>query len=94
ISLLFPEHSEERANKFFSNAQQELNSKSLDEKQSFIIEVIERIKTFLDENQLKVLSEKISDLVEADGMIMSGEIEVIKLVESRLEIKIKYNSKL
>lgn len=94
ISLLFPEHSEERANKFFSNAQQELNSKSLDEKQSFIIEVIERIKTFLDENQLKILSEKISDLVEADGMIMSGEIEVIKLVESRLEIKIKYNSKL
>jgi len=27
-------------------------------------------------------------------MIMSGEIEVIKLIESRLEIKIKYNSKL
>jgi uncharacterized tellurite resistance protein B-like protein len=94
ISLLFPEHSEERANKFFSNAQLVLNSKSADEKQVFMIQVIERIKTFLDKNQQKILGEKISELVEADGMIMSGEINMVKLVESGLDIKIRYDSQL
>ena len=71
-----------------------MNSKSADEKQVFMIDVIERIKTFLDNKQLKILGEKISELVEADGIIMSGEIDMIKLVESRLDIKIRYDSQL
>ena len=53
-----------------------------------------RIKDLLDTDKIDLLGKKISELVEADGMVMSGEIEIIKLIEENLHIKINYDVEL
>jgi len=91
VTELFPEFSEKRANTFFSEAQLSLNSKNNTEKKELVVEVIERIKELLNAEQINLLGRKITDLVEADGMVMSGEIEIVQLIEEHLNIKIKYD---
>ena len=94
VSELFPEFSEQRANKFFSEAQITLNSKSKNEIEEFTVKVMNRIKELLDEEQIRLLGDKIAKLVEADGMVMSGEIRIIQLIEEHLNIKIDFDSSL
>jgi uncharacterized tellurite resistance protein B-like protein len=94
VSELFPEFSEKRANNFFSEAQLALHSKSKNERKLFTVEVINRIKNLLDTEQVNILGRKIADLVEADGMVMSGEIEIIELIQKHLKIKINFDSEL
>ena len=42
----------------------------------------------LDVNQLKLLSDEISELIKSDGIIMTKEIEIAKVIERELDIKI------
>ena len=91
VTELFPEFSEKRANTFFSEAQLSLNSKNNTEKKKLVVEVIERLKELLNAEQINLLGRKITDLVEADGMVMSGEVEIVQLIEEHLNIKIKYD---
>ena len=94
VSELFPEFSEERANNFFSEAQVSLYSKNNIEKKELTVKVIKRIKDLLDTDKINLVGKKIADLVEADGMVMSGEIEIIKLIEENLNVKINYDKEL
>lgn len=94
VSELFPEFSEKRAEKFFLEAQVSLHSKSNIEKKELTVKVMKRIKDLLDTDKIDLLGKKISELVEADGMVMSGEIEIIKLIEENLHIKINYDVEL
>ena len=64
---------------------------SLEKKKELVVEVIERIKELLNAEQINLLGRKITDLVEADGMVMSGEVEIVQLIEEHLNIKIKYD---
>ena len=50
-----------------------------------------RIKDLLDTDKIDLLGKKISELIEADGMVMRGVIEIIKLIEENLHIKINYD---
>ena len=88
VSDLFPDFSKDRADRFFIEAQLLYNKKNSQEKLLYIVEVLKRIKELLDKNQIKSLGQKISNLIESDGIVMSGEIEIAKIIEENLEIEI------
>jgi uncharacterized tellurite resistance protein B-like protein len=94
ISNLFPEFSEDRADRFLNEANQALGQKSGPEKMNYIIDVLNRIKTLLSPEQLQILGPKIAELIEADGIVMTAEMEIAKLVESQLGISISVNEDL
>ena len=94
ISELFPEFSEERADRFLNEAYQVLGQKADDEKMNYITSVLNRIKTLLSAEQIKGLGPKIAELIEADGIVMTAEMEIAKLVETQLGISISVNDEL
>ena len=55
---------------------------------NYILDVINRIKVLLSDEQINVLSPKLLELIEADGIVMTAEMEIAKLVESQLGISI------
>ena len=94
ISELFPEFSEERADRFLNEAYQVLGQKADDEKMNYITSVLNRIKTLLSTEQIQNLGPKIAELIEADGIVMTAEMEIAKLVETQLGISISVNDEL
>ena len=94
IEELFPEFSEERADKFSVEAQTSLNSKSGEDRIQHTKNVLKRIQTLLSSEQISKLSNKIADLIEADGIIMTSEMEVARLIEQELGIKIDLDENL
>ena len=94
ISKLFPEFSEKRADKFLKDAQLTINSKSNNERLNYVLDVLNRIKTLLTNEQIKILGPKLSELIEADGIVMTSEVEIAKLIEEKLGISIKINEEL
>ena len=94
ITELFPEFSEERADRFLNEANQALGQKTGPEKMNYIIDVLNRIKILLSTEQIQILGPKIAELIEADGIVMTAEMEIAKLVESQLGISISVNEDL
>ena len=94
ISELFPEFSEERADRFLNEAYQVLGQTADNEKMNYINSVLNRIKTLLSTEQIKGLGPKIAELIEADGIVMTAEMEIAKLVEAQLGISISVNEDL
>ncbi len=94
ISELFPEFSEERADRFLNEAYQVLGQKAYGEKINYITSVLNRIKTLLSTEQIQGLGPKIAELIEADGIVMTAEMEIAKLVETQLGISISVNDEL
>ena len=94
ITELFPEFSEKRADRFLNEANQALVQKTGPEKMNYIIDVLNRIKTLLSTEQIQILGPKIAELIEADGIVMTAEMEIAKLVESQLGISISVNEDL
>ena len=94
ITELFPEFSEERADRFLNEANQALGQKTGPEKMNYIIDVLNRIKTLLSIEQIQILGPKIAELIEADGIVMTAEMGIAKLVESQLGISISVNEDL
>ena len=94
ISELFPEFSEERADRFLNEAYQALGQKADDEKMNYITSVLNRIKTLLSTEQIQGLGPKIAELIEADGIVMTAEMEIAKLIETQLGISISVNDEL
>ena len=88
VSELFPEFSEERADRFLNEAHKIFTKKTGLDRMNYILDVINRIKTLLSDDQIKVLGPKLSELIEADGIVMTAEMEIAKIVESQLEISI------
>lgn len=94
ISELFPEFSEERADRFLNEAYQVLGQTADNEKMNYTSSVLNRIKILLSAEQIQVLGPKITDLIEADGIVMTAEMEIAKLVEAQLGISISVNEDL
>ena len=94
IEELFPEFSEERADKFSVEAQTSLNSKSGEDRIQHIKNVLKRIQTLLSSEQISKFSNKIADLIEADGIVMTSEMEIARLIEQELGIKIDLDENL
>ena len=94
ITELFPEFSEDRADRFLNEANQALGQKTGPEKMNYIIDVLNRIKTLLSTEQIQILGPKMAELIEADGIVMTAEMEIAKLVEAQLGISISVNEDL
>ena len=88
IEKLFPDFLEDRADNFLADAFRIINDKQDFERDNYTLAVIERIKVVLDGNQLKLLTDEISELIKSDGIIMTKEIEIAKVIERELDLKI------
>ena len=89
IKSLFPEHSPERAENFFSQAHGTLSSQNPKDRNIYIKSTLERIKALLSEEKIKTLAPMIADIVEADGIVMTSEMEIVSLSEKILNISIE-----
>jgi uncharacterized tellurite resistance protein B-like protein len=89
ITTLFPEHSFERAENFFSQAHETLSSHNPSDRNIYIQSTLTRIKTLLSDDQVKSLGPLIADIVEADGIVMTSEMEIVSLSEKILGITIE-----
>ena len=94
VTELFPEFSEERADNFLMEAQTTINKLNSSEKSHHIKEVLDRIKSLLTDNQITTLSSKVANLIEADGIIMTSEIEIASMIEKELGITISFDQSL
>ena len=94
VTELFPEFSEDRADNFLAEAQTTINQLNSSEKKQHLKEVLRRIKTLLTIDQITHLSSKIANLIEADGIIMTSEIEMASMIEKELSITISLDETL
>ena len=88
VTELFPEFRENRADNFLVEAQTTINQLNSSEKNQHLKEVLDRIKALLKADQITTLSSKIANLIEADGIIMTSEIEIASMIEKELGITI------
>ena len=88
ISELFPEHSADRAETFFNQAHTILANTPTNQKENYIRLVLERMKLLLSDDQISTIGPMITDIVEADGIVMTSEMEIVYLAEEILGIKI------
>ena len=94
VSTLFPSFSEDRADIFLNEAHVYINNAN---HKDFLIhteKILTRIKEILNTDQINKLGPMLKDLVEADGIVMTSEIEITNLVERHLSIEIKLNKNL
>ena len=94
VTELFPEFSEDRADNFLVEAQITINELNSSEKNQHLKEVLDRIKSLLTSDQITALSSKIANLIEADGIVMTSEIEIASMIEKELGITISLDENL
>ena len=94
IAELFPELSMDRAENFLNEAYQVLNGQTSSDRSDYLVRLLDRINTLLSPEQINSMGPKIADLIEADGIVMTSEMEIAKLIETRLNINISIDEDL
>ena len=94
VTELFPEFSEDRADNFLVEAQTTINQLNSSEKKQHLKEVLDRIKNLLEDDKITILSSKITNLIEADGIIMTSEMEIASMIEKELGVTISLDETL
>ena len=94
IAELFPELSIDRAENFLNEAYQVLNGQTSSDRSDYLVRLLDRINTLLSPDQINSMGPKIADLIEADGIVMTSEMEIARLIETRLNIKISIDEDL
>ena len=94
VSKLFPSFSEERADKFLNEAHVYINKSNHEDLLAHTEMVLGRIKEVLNRDQISALEPILKDLVEADGIVMTSEVEIVNLVENYLAINLNINKNL
>ena len=94
IAELFPELSIDRAENFLNEAYQVLNGQTSSDRSDYLVRLLDRINTLLSPEQINSMGPKIADLIEADGIVMTSEMEIAKLIETRLNINISIDEDL
>ena len=94
VSKLFPSFSEERADKFLNEAHVYINNSNQEDLIAHTKMVLVRIKEILNKDQISGLEPILKNLVEADGIVMTSEVEIVDLVENYLSINLNVNKNL
>ena len=94
IAELFPELSMDRAENFLNEAYQVLSGQTSSDRSDYLVRLLDRINTLLSPDQINSMGPKIADLIEADGIVMTSEMEIARLIETRLNIKISIDEDL
>ena len=89
ISKLFPENSSERSEKYYSQAHKVLSLQNNEQRFTYIQSTLKRIKALLSKDQIDSIGPLIADIVEADGIVMTSEMDIVSLAEEALDIKIE-----
>ena len=89
ISKLFPENSSERSEKYYSQAHKVLSLQNNEQRLAYILSTLERIKALLSKDQIDSIGPMVADIVEADGIVMTSEMDIVSLAEKILDIKIE-----
>ena len=93
IIKLFPNYSRERAEKYMQLAYSRVKSMNKNKVDMYLIEILNRIKVFLKNGDIQNLEDCIQNLVLSDGILMSSESEVCKVIENQLNIQLDLSSK-
>tara|TARA_B100000945_G_scaffold102424_1_gene80859 strand:+ start:1963 stop:2379 length:417 start_codon:yes stop_codon:yes gene_type:complete len=93
IIKLFPNYSRERAEKYMQLAYSRFKSMNKNKVDMYLIEILNRIKVFLKNGDIQNLEDCIKNLVLSDGILMSSESEVCKVIENQLDIQLDLRSK-
>ena len=89
LTKFFPDHIPERAQEIFQRACQFIISMNDFERKNHLITVCGQLKKHFSKNHLQSnLSPKLTKLIDADGIILSTETEMVSLIEEKLDIKI------
>ena len=88
IDQLFPDHNLERSENFFAEAHLTLSNQNQINRKNYVVSVLNRIKSLLNSDQLKKIGPLIAGIVEADGIVMTSEMEIVHLSEEILGFKI------
>ena len=83
-----------RSNKFPKAPPNTSSKKNKTEKVTYLKSILKRMKTLLDNEQLKQLCLDVSKLIDSDGIVMTSEIEIADLIKSELGLSIKLNKDL
>ena len=94
IAELFPELSMDRAENFLNESYQVLIGQTSSDRSDYLVRLLDRINTLLSPEQINSMGPKIADLIEADGIVMTSEMEIARLIETRLNIKISIDEDL
>jgi len=82
LTKFFPDHTPERAQEIF----QRMNDF---ERKNHLITVCDQLKKHFSKDHLQSnLAPKLTKLIDADGIILSAETEIVSLIEEKLDIKI------
>tara|TARA_S200000501_G_scaffold73009_1_gene64967 strand:- start:34414 stop:34857 length:444 start_codon:yes stop_codon:yes gene_type:complete len=92
VTNLFPNYSKERAEKYLQLAYSKIGNMDKNQANLYLIEILNRIKVFLDNGELKNLAPCIENLVMSDGILISSESEICKVIETRLNIQLRLTS--
>ena len=88
ITELFPNLNDQRAENFMNQALVLLSKKNQNQIKDYTLEVLKRVKTLLDKDQISSLAVKLGKLIEADGIAMTSEISIMRMIENELGVKI------
>ena len=89
LTKFFPDHIPERAQEIFQRACQFIISMNDFERKNHLITICDQLKKHFRKDYLQSnLSPKLTKLIDADGIILSAEIEMVSLIEEKLDIKI------
>ena len=89
LTKFFPDHTPERAQEIFQRACQFIISMNDFERKNHLITVCDQLKKHFSKDHLQSnLSPRLTKLIDADGIILSAETEMVSLIEEKLDIKI------
>ena len=89
LAEMFPMHSSERSDQFINDAYTKLNQLNRNDRKSFFIQILDQIKIALPQEQIQgALKDHLKNLILADGMVMSGEVDSLQGIENQLGIHI------
>ena len=89
LTKFFPDHAPERAQEIFQRACQFIISMNDFERKNHLITVCDQLKKHFSKDHLQSnLAPRLTKLIDADGIILSAETEMVSLIEEKLDIKI------
>ena len=89
LTELFPDHTPERSQEILHSACQLIIPMNDFERKNHVINICGQLKTHFSADHLqRNLAPRLTKLIEADGIILSAETEIISLIEEKLNIKI------
>ena len=89
LSAMFPDHTPDRAQEILQSAYQTILPMDNFERKNHLIIICSKLKDHYNQEQLQnELAPKITELIDADGMVLSAEIDSAAIVAEQLGITI------